>query len=103
MSHDILLGTSPRGWSRDSSPAAATASPPSRTLALGGMALGTSIGLAVITRPWWSRSFSARPSRLPSRKGDPYLHVSPSGRIISNPAGARLLGAVKFPYRPRGT
>ena len=103
MAHDILLGDSPKNWSRDNPPAAAAASPIPRTLALGGMALGTTIGLAVITSPWWSKSFSARPSRLPARKGDPYLHVAPSGRILSNPAGARLLGAVRFPYRPRGT
>jgi hypothetical protein len=98
MAHDILLDGSPRSWARGDSPAP----PAPRKIALGGMALGTALGLALITSPWWAKSFRPRPGRLARQPGDPYLHISPSGRIIANEPGSRLLGAVRFPYRPRG-
>jgi hypothetical protein len=55
MARDILLGTSPRNWARNAEPAAAVSgASPGHNLALGGMALGTFLGLAFITSPWWA-------------------------------------------------
>ncbi len=55
MAHDILFGTSSRDWSRSVKPTAAVSgAPTSRKIALGGMVLGTFLGLALITSPWWS-------------------------------------------------
>ena len=55
MAHDILFGTSSRDWSRSVKPTAAVSgAPTSCKIALGGMVLGTFLGLALITSPWWS-------------------------------------------------
>jgi hypothetical protein len=55
MSHDLILGNSPRTWSRVAPPAATVATRPvAHKIALGGMALGSLLGLALITSPWWS-------------------------------------------------
>ena len=54
MARDILLGTSPRNWARNAEPADAVSGSTSSKLALGGMALGTFLGLAFVTSPWWA-------------------------------------------------
>lgn len=61
MAHDILLGTSSRNWARNAEPATVVSGSTSSKLALGSMALGTFVGLAFITRPWWTRQPVGRP------------------------------------------
>jgi hypothetical protein len=56
MARDIILGENPANWSRDGEPAPATSV--RGKVALGGMALGTALGLALVTSPWWSRRFT---------------------------------------------
>ena len=53
MARDIILGESPANWSRDGEPSPATST--RGKVAMGGMALGTALGLALVTSPWWSR------------------------------------------------
>ena len=57
MARDILLGTSSRNWARSPESTVVAGVSTSDKIALGGMALGTLLGLAFITHPWWSRSF----------------------------------------------
>lgn len=59
MAKDLILGESPANWSRDGEAAPATSA--RGRVALGGMALGTALGLALLTSPWWSRR--AAPAR----------------------------------------
>ena len=59
MAKDIILGEGPADWSRDQEPAPATSA--RGRMALGGMALGTALGLALVTSPWWSRRFKPAP------------------------------------------
>lgn len=76
MAKDIILGEGPTDWSRDSEAAPATSA--RGRVALGGMALGTALGLALVTSPWWSRRFEPTPRlhrhtdyagvRLPERR-----------------------------------
>lgn len=55
MSLDILMKNTPRDWSRSAQSAASVAGTSTGgKVALGGMALGTLLGLALITSPWWS-------------------------------------------------
>ena len=56
MSLDIILKNSSRNWSRGNAmPATSILGTPTKDkVALGGMALGTFLGLALVTSPWWS-------------------------------------------------
>ena len=51
---DLILRTSPRTWSRGAQPASISGTSAGSKIALGGMVLGTFLGLALITSPWWS-------------------------------------------------
>jgi len=60
MSIDVIFGEGPVNWSREvQEPTPATSA--RGRVALGGMALGTALGLALLTSPWWSRR--AAPAR----------------------------------------
>lgn len=59
MSIDVIFGEGPVNWSRDQEPAPATSA--RGKVALGGMALGTALGLAFLTSPWWSRRAAPAP------------------------------------------
>ncbi len=55
MSLDILLKNAPKNWSRGASlDASVSGASTGGKIALGGMALGTFLGLALVTSPWWS-------------------------------------------------
>lgn len=77
MARDVILGETPADWSRE----VAEASPPTTArgrAAMGGMALGTALSLALVTSPWWSKNLAPSPRyykhtdytgvRLPRRK-----------------------------------
>lgn len=76
MAKDIILGEGQANWSRDREQAPATSA--RGRVALGGMALGTALGLAFLTSPWWSRRAAPTPKlrrhtdyagvRLPGRR-----------------------------------
>ena len=70
MSIDVIFGEGPVNWSREvQEPTPATSS--RGKVALGGMALGTALGLALVTSPWWSRQFGPAPRM--------YRHVDYAG------------------------
>ena len=55
MSLDILLKNAPKNWSRGASlNTSISGTSTGGKIALGGMALGTFLGLALVTTPWWA-------------------------------------------------
>jgi hypothetical protein len=80
MARDLILGTTPRDWARETSPKMPTSL--GRKLILGSMAAGTFAGLAFITRPWWSSTFTASPTRHdPTRQRMFLTSGTPSKRV----------------------
>ena len=70
---DLILRTSSRTWSRGAPPASVSGTSTKSKIALGSMALGTFLGLALITSPWWSDL----------RK--PYHHTDWTGKRLPKP------------------
>ena len=71
MAHELIHGTSPRDWSRGNQTAASVSGTSSgHKIALGGMALGTFLGLALITSPWWAD------------RRKPYHHTDWTGKAL---------------------
>jgi hypothetical protein len=74
MSLDILMKNASRNWARNAQPASSVSGTSTGgKIALGGMALGTFLGLALITSPWWADQ----------RK--PYHHVDWTGKTLPKP------------------
>jgi hypothetical protein len=62
MARDLLLGRSSRNWSRGL-PTSGSGASAGGKVAMGGMALGTFLGVAFVTSPWWSSFMAPGPAR----------------------------------------
>jgi hypothetical protein len=65
MSKDLVLKRSNQNWARGL-PASGSGASTAGKVAMGGMALGTLLGVAFVTSPWWSSFMAPKPARTGS-------------------------------------